>query len=744
MTMDRPPRRPPGPPPLEQYRPQLDRPQGARRVQPMPAGRRRPAPPKSNWVRNLVLAGVGLVAVAGAAALFLSVAFPGDVVRDRLVAEVKARTGRDLTINGPVTFSAVPSARVSLQDISLSAPAGVDAPPLVSAPSLDVSVSLWPLLWRDVVVDSVVLKDPVFSFAVDGSGRDNWTIQRTAGSISPVRLAQSDAQVTTDAGPVQISTSGSGRANVSLNELRVENGTVRFKDARKGDEREATNLSATFAVRSLTSPATGNGAFVYRGETVEFALEVGAVEPLLSKSSSRLSVDLKSQPFIAGYEGSIFPANGEAEGTLELRATSLSRTAVWLGASLPERVALGNMALKGQLRSAGKTHALTNIELNVNGTAATGHLTIDATPARPKLRGELNVADLNLNTLTAPPVTPPAEPDRASGDGRVDGAEPSRPTPEAAGEPASQPDATRVNGYAARGGWNEDPIRLAALSAVDAELKLGIGSLVYRDIKAGAARVSVDLNDSSLKATFEDVQLYGGHGRGFVVLDGRTADAAHVELNLALDNVTLRPLLQDAAKIDWIEGQGNATIAVAGVGPHQRGVIESLAGKADLKVTKGAVIGIDIDRMAENLADGKFKGLKGQPGDKTPFSSLTATWKIENGIAHNDDLRLTSELVQVAGAGAVMLPDSALDYTIRPRLTGEGENDGKGLSGIEVPVRVSGSWEKPSYKADVGGAVEELGKRLKGKDAGEIIDEFVGKDSKGESKAKKLLDKLFR
>lgn len=711
----------------------------------MPAGRRRPQPPKSNWVRNLVIAGAGLATVAGAALLVLSVAFPGDVVRDRLIAEVKARTGRDLVISGPVTFSAVPSAHVSLQDVSLSAPAGVDAPPLVSAPSLDVRVSLWPLLWRDVVIDSVVLKDPIFSFAVDGNGRDNWTIQRTAGVTAPVRLAQTDAQVATDAEPIQITPNGASRANVSLNDLRIENGTVRFKDARKGDEREATHVLATFAVRSLTSPATGSGTFAYRGETVEFALEVGAIEPLLAKSSSRLSVALKSQPFTAAYEGSIFPANGEAEGTIELQANSLSRTAIWLGATLPERAALGKMTLKGQLRSSGKLHALTNIDLNVNGTAATGHITIDAAPARPKLRGELNVAELNLNTLTAPPAPDPAKiPGVADGE-RADGDDAGVKVPEAPADASPSPaDGTRVNGYAARGGWDEDPIRLTALSAADAELKLGIGSLTYRDIKAGASRIAVDLHDTVLKATLEDVALYGGHGRGFVVLDGRTADAAHVGLNLALDNVTLRPLLQDAAKVDWIEGQGNATIAVAGAGPHQRGVIETLAGKAELKVTKGAVIGIDIDRMAENLADGKFKGLKGQPGDKTPFSSLTATWKIENGVARNDDLRLTSELVQVAGAGAVMLPDSALDYTIRPRLAGKGENDGKGFSGIEVPVRVSGSWEKPIYKADVGGAVEELGKRLKGKDTGEIIDEFVGKDSKGESKAKKLLDKLFR
>ena len=692
-------------------------------------------------MRNTLLGAGLLVAVAGAVVVFLSLAFPGDIVRERLVAEVKARTGRDLTISGPVTFSAVPSAHVSLRDIALSAPPGMEGPPLVTAPSLDVSVAMWPLLWRDVVVDSVVLKDPVVNLAVDANGQDNWTIRRTAASAGTVQLAQAETDVATDAA---LSLERAG-ANFRLNALQIENGTVRFADARKDSAREISGVDATFSVKSLASPATGSGRFVYRDEPVDFALELGALQPLLSKSSSRLSLKLSARPFAATFEGSIFPANGETEGALDVQAASLSRTAFWLGATPPETANLGRMTLKGQLRSAGKVHALSNIVVNVNGTEASGHLTIDAAPARPKLRGELTVADLNLNTLMAPAspeVTPAPEatPDAGAGGNDTGPQEPERRTEQRATDPA---DATRVNGYSARGGWNEEPIKLTALSTVDADLQLSIGNLTYREIKAGASRILVALNDSVLKATLDDVSLYGGHGRGFVVLDGRAPDAAHVGLNLALEKVTLRPLLQDAAKIDWIEGQGNATIAVAGAGPHQRGIIETLAGTADLKVAKGAVIGIDIDRMAGNLADGKFKGLKREPGDKTPFSSLTASWQIKDGVARNDDLRLASQMVSVAGSGSVMLPDNSLDYTIRPRLTGGGEAD-KAAGGIEVPVRVSGSWEQPSYNADVGGAVEELGKRLKGKNTDEIVDELVGKDSDTGKKAKKLLDKLFR
>lgn len=741
MPSERPPRRPPGPSPLESYRPPQGRtPQGARPAQ--QPRRRLPQRPESHLLRNSLIAITVLGVVVGGGALALSFMFPGDVVRDRLVAEVKARTGRDLTVAGPATFSAVPTAHVSLHDVTLSAPTGMEGPPLATMQAVDVKVALWPLLWREVVVESVVLKDAVITLSVDGSGRNNWEM---AARTEPTRLAQAAGETATDAGPPAAldALKRHDISGVSLRDLTIENGTLRYADARSQKSHEATAISARVAAPSLASPATAEGSFAYRGETIGFTMEVGAIEPLLQHGSSQLALKLSSRPFTASYEGTIFPANSEAEGSLTADAASIAKTAAWLGASVPDGAEFGTLNLTGQLRRSGKIYSLTNATLRANGAAATGQVTLDATPARPIVRGDLTIAELDLNSFIAPgPTTADAQPpDRP----QSDGAAPSSEVPSEGPQRDAPAEGTRVNGYTARGGWNEDPIRLTALGTADADLKLAIGSLLYKDIKFGASRIGVALADRVLKATIEDAVLYGGHGQGFVVLDGREANMTHVGLNLTLDNIAMRPLLQDAAKLDWIEGQGKATIAVAGSGPHQLAVIKSLAGKADVKVTQGAVRGIDINRMAENLADGHFKGLKVEPGDKTAFSGLTASWQIQDGVAVNNDLKLTSDLVHVTGSGTVLLPDRSLDYTVRPKLAGGEKADGsKGLAGIEVPVRVSGSWEKPRYKADVGGAVEELGKRFKGKDAGEIVDELVGKDSKGESKAKKLLDKLFR
>lgn len=670
-----------------------------------------------------------IVALVGGAAAVLTMAFPGDIVRDRIVAEVKARTGRDLLIKGPVTFASVPSARVTLQNVVLSAPAGMTAPPLATMASLEVKVAWLPLLWREVVVESIVLDRPVFALTVDADDRKSWTIERRAAGLEPaIRLAQATSTAN-DASPQ--TKPARQLPEISLPDIRVVNGTVRYENARLQLARELTALETQVAIQSLQHPAEANGSFDFRGERVDFKLNVGAVAPILSNAPARIAMRISARPMTAGYEGTVLFGGNEAEGALTAKAPSTALAAAWLGADVPRSLNLGSMELTGQLRRDDKVYAISQATLDTNGMHATGQLAIDATPERPTLRGTLETAELDLNAMIAPPAANTSE----------DTAAPRSLAPSDTGE-APAPTGPRVQGYTARGGWSEDPIRLTALRAIDADVMITVGRLLYKDIKVDRSRLGVSLTDSVMTANLEELSLYGGRGKAIVTLDARTPELTNIGLNVDLDGVAVGSLLQDSAKLNWIEGQGKLKLAVSGAGDNQLALIRSLAGKAELSVPRGAIVGVDIDRMADELADGNFRNLKTEPGDKTAFTNLASTWQIKDGIAANNDLRLASKLLRVSGNGTVSLPERALDYMIKPRLAGEGEaNKGKG---IEVPVRIAGSWEKPKFKADVAGAVNDLGERLKGKNTDEIVDELVGKDSETRKKAKKLLDKLFR
>lgn len=727
-----------------------------------PQSVRRPAPPyqraadgRSKLWRNLALGAGGIVLLLAVAIVTLSLAFPGDLVRDRIVAEVKSRTGRDLTINGPVTFSSVPAATVFLNDVSLSGPPGSNTA-LASIKTLEVSVDMLPLLWREVAVGSIVLKDAVIDLAVDRDGRRNWNFERREAAVSPpVRLAQATAN---DAGPPRV-IAQHRLPDISLRDVRIDNGMLRYTDARTGILREASQIEAQFAVKSLQHPADANGSLVYRGEHVNFALEIGAVEPIFQNMPARVALKLSSPMLTAAYEGTILFGGNEADGALTANAPSTARAASWLGATLPAEVRTGPLDLSGQLRLSGRVYTVSNASLTFNGAHATGQVALDTAPARPVLRGSLESAEIDLNAMLQPPPEEPATPsaNQPRNLAPIRTEEPpfdETPRPDGAdaairAAPEPRASATRVNGYTARGGWSEEPIRLAALSALDADLKIGVGGLLYKSIKVGRSRLALSLRDKVLTTKFDELNLYGGHGIGSITVSAHETGAdpsqhAVVTVDMTFDDVAVRPLLQDAAQLNWIEGKGRVSVAVSGAGQSQRGLIESLQGKATLDVAQGAIVGVDVERMADALGKGDFKSLKTEPGDKTNFSGLAATWAIKDGIATNTDLRVSNDLVHVTGTGTVALPDRTIDYTIKPKIAGKAGENGKGVSGIEVPVRVSGSWEKPVYKADVGSTIDEVGRRLKGKNRDEIVDELVGKDSETGKKAKKLLDKLFR
>ena len=115
---------------------------------------------------------------------------------------------------------------------------------------------------------------------------------------------------------------------------------------------------------------------------------------------------------------------------------------------------------------------------------------------------------------------------------------------------------------------------------------------------------------------------------------------------------------------------------------------------------------------------------------------------------------MLSPLLRVTGHGKAMLPDRRVDYVFNPKLIAPNseQEQQNSLYGLQIPVRVVGPWDRPDIKPDLSKinaeqavqAVQEIGKRLKGKNANEVVDEIFGKDSKESKKAKKFLDDLFR
>lgn len=760
--------RPGGPPsPHEGYHHFEDRrvPQRAQQV------RRRSAQRASSPILvGLVYGAIGLLAVAVGVVTFLVISPPTDFIRNEIVARVKTETGRDLRIAGQASLSFYPTLGVRLGDVSLSPPPGMGGPPFVKISNLDIGVRLLPLLRQEIVVDKFVLYNPVFELRVDGNGKKSWDMALRATS-GPIRLAEATRAQNTlrdfstgtkgflekrlvqgqgAAGVPNGSAANSPISELVLNDIRIDNGTLRYSDERDGSSAQVGAINARLDLASLSQPLGAKGSLVWSKEKIEFDGQLTSPQLLLEERPAKLAFTVSSRPINISYDGSMtagkaFKLNGAVDG----QANSLRGLAQWLGTDLPPAPGFGKLSLAGQLTTTESAVRLSQAKIALDGATATGAVGVALAGVRPHVVADLKVSGLNLGNYAAD------EMDSGSSSGKR-----RRPTSSRAAPKSSEPQTIeellkrsepKVKGYAKRSGWSDQPLDLTLLGLVDANANLSVEQLSYGDIKLESTQLAVALRDRIVKATFNDVKLYKGRGNGAVTLNG-TANTAVLGANFALSGVAAEPLLKDAAGMDWLAGTGNFTLALTGSGRTEAAIVAALNGKIDVVMSDGALIGFNLGGALRALSRGEIPDFSSAPTDKTDFSALTASFNIENGIARNNDLKLASPLMRATGAGTFNLPQRTLNYTVRPKLVGSlsGQGGRTDLSGIEVPVNITGPWNNPEIAPDIAGAlnsegtveaVKSIGKQFKGKNAEEIVDDLFGKgEDGGPSKAQKLID----
>lgn len=799
--------RPPMPPPLAGYRPANERPPapGVRRGPPPPPmqghghgsgqGPRRGAAPKrrrSGLLSAVLYALFFLVLVVGGGAAYLVLNPPSDLIRQTLAEQVKEKTGRDLIVAGDAAFSFYPGLGVTLKNVSLSGPPGTKAM-LVKMAELDVNIKTMPLLNRQVEVRRLILRQPVFDLRVDKQGRKNWTFgqeDRKAARGDGVQYAQAAAPaaagdaapVATDAPPAAVpSARGPGIRlpqqlsdieHVALDDVRLENGTLRYTDERSGKSQQVSAVNMQVNLKSLSSALAAKGDFSWQGEKTSFDGKVSPVRMVLEEKPARFDFTASNRHLNASYDGVLHVHDGaDLEGKITAKTASVKALAKWLGTQMPDVAGFGPLTLAGDLKTDGNVTSLTNASLGLDGATATGSTVVTTGGARPHVRANLQLSELDLNKYmnngTAPakaaapqPATPAPKPAAKPAAG-AKGTEPGS-IEELLSEPASGP---KVHGYTERDGWSSSPFNLSLFGLADTDAKLRVGRLLFQDIKVGQSALTVVLKNKVMKTTFDNVQLYDGRGAGFLNLDATNPKRANLGANFTLEGLQALPFLKDAADMDWLAGKARLALQIASQGDNQLQIVEGLNGKADFSFADGAIVGFNLPGAIRNASQGKFTSLKKAPTEKTDFSELAASFAISNGVAQNQDLRMTSPLLRVGGAGTVQLPQRLLDYTVKPKVVAslEGQQGAMDLSGLEIPVRISGPWAKPKIEPDlknidankVVDKVKEIGKQLKGKNAKQIVNDLLGKAGAGDAtgstgststkaKAKELLNKYLK
>ncbi len=263
--------------------------------------------------------------------------------------------------------------------------------------------------------------------------------------------------------------------------------------------------------------------------------------------------------------------------------------------------------------------------------------------------------------------------------------------------PATSPGAAAAAGTLA--------LPMEALRGLDLQGRLTVGKLRVSALRISDLAATVQARNGLIRLNPLNAQLYEGHYRGDMLLDvrGKTPLFAVHE---RLEGVQTGPLLKDYMDNDILVARADAEIRLLSGGLTLDEIQRRLKGTAMVALSDGALKGVNLARMIREVA-AAAKGEPLPPDDQpkaTDFTDLQATFRIQGGRVSNDNLRMNSPFLRVAGEGEVDLLQRNIDYLLRARLVGNPAGQGgkalEELQGLDIPIRVSGNLEQPKFQVD--------------------------------------------
>ena len=669
-----------------------------------------------------IVVGIVLALLAvGVGALYAL--FDGEKIKAEASRTVLEKYQRKLDIAGKVELSVWPDVGISIGRVSLSEPGGKEE--FFALESARVAVAVMPLLSKQVQVKRVEL-----------NGLKATLVKRKDGTLNIADLmgGKSEKQAGAGAGdaaaaPMQLDIAG----------IKVANAQFTWRDEKTGSTTALSNLDlGTGRVRADSSKHTLEVDAVSlsaKGKSGADAFELKLDAPSLLVSPAKSGGESLNLAAMLSGSGRSLTAKlvlSGVEGNAE--ALKIGKLALDLDAKS------GETALKAHLDSpvAVNVAAQTVVLEKIAGSIDLANPQMPMKQLKLPLAGKLG-ADLARHTAALDLATQFDE-SKIATKVRV-----ARFAPLALGFDLDI-DQLNVDKYLPPKGKEEkavkeDKLDFSALKGLDIDGAIRIGTLQVAKLKLAKLNAKLNSANGRLDVAPLSASLYEGTATGSLSLN---SNGNHLALKQSLAGISINPLMKDLADKDLLEGRGNVVLDVTSHGDSVAGMKKGLGGTASLSLKDGAIKGINL---AQSLRDLKGKlGAKqdstqqSKAGDKTDFSELTASFKIANGVAHNEDLAMKSPFLRLAGAGDIDIGGGQMNYLAKASVvanaTGQGGAGLEQLKGLTVPVRVTGPFESLSYKIEFGSLVADAAKAKVEEKKQEV-------KAKVEEKAKDKLKGLF-
>jgi AsmA protein len=681
----------------------------------------------------------GVVVLVIIAALTLPLIIDPNDYKGQISRIVKEKTGRDLVIGGDIDLSVFPWLALGIKDVRFSNAPGFGNQPFAEVKDAEVGIKLLPLLRKEVEMSTLVLDGLKLSLARNAKGVSNWDdlVAATTAPAPETTVEETQAPQT-----------GSALGALAIGGVKISDAQLLWDDQASGVHYEIPDLDLTVGAIAPGQPVD-----------VRLAAQLGSTEP-----------PLESKIEVAGIVSL-------SEDLQQFEVKDLVADVAAQGEALPGGKLQADLSTQVRVDLHSQTLDLSELVLNTLGMRVHGQLAgTGISGDRPEFTGSLRVDEfvprdvIEQLGIDLPPTSDPAVLGKADmdvsfaagvdqatlsalkiqlDDSTLDGSAAVKNFTQAAISFDLALDEIDLDRYlppqteavpptpaeAAAGGAGALPVEMLRSLNLDGSMK--IGKLKVAQLRSQDILVQVKAKDGVVRVNPARASMYQGSYTGDVQLDVSKAKP-RISMNESLKGIQAGPLLKDLTGDDRLRGTADLSAKLTAVGDTPDAMTATLNGDAAFAFTNGAVKGINIVRLIRQ-AKATLKGKPRPPEegpDETEFSELRGTATVTNGVVRNDDLTAMSPLLRVAGKGSADLPAEKLDYRLNTKIVGSLEGQGgkelDELKGLEIPVRIFGSFSEPQYKVD-------LAKVLEGQ-AKEQVEKQI--DKQQEKLQEKLQDKL--
>jgi len=725
----------------------------------------------NNILKDGLLGTGAVVGIAVAGTAYVAATFDPNDYKDQIIKAVKDSKQRDLRLDGKITLSFFPNIGANVGKASLSEFNSTKQ--FAAIDSAHVSLALLPLFSGQAVVNKVAVnglqatlikrKDGTSNIDDLFGAKEEKTAAKKTDGKQPVKM--DIAAISIDKTNLTYRDEGSGAQyaikDLSLNSGRIANGVPAKISLSAGIQANQPKLDIAAQLKTTLTFDLDKQQYRLEGLDLQASGAALDVSNLRIKAGGDASADLSTQEFGAKkftLNAAGVKAKDSFEVTLDAPALSLTKDKF-----SGDKLTL-NAKLNGAAGNIIAALSLPGLEGNAQSFKA-GALTLDLDVKQPEqafkvklsspLSGNFQARQFNLsNLVVAVNASGDKLPNKSissemKGSVQVDATKETVLANLAGGLLQSQVKArVGVNGFAdpaihfdvdvdqfdadlympkksasepkadqPKAGEPEQPLDLSGLRKLNLDGSLRIGALKVANVKSTNVRLDVKARNGQVNVAPLSANLYQGSMKGSVSVNAQATPS--IAINQNLSGVNVAALTRDAANFDTLEGRGNVGMNLTMQGNTVSAMKKALNGTMSLNLADGAIKGINI---AKKLRDAQ--GMLGKGGasaqtqsvnkdEKTDFSELKASFKVNNGVAHNDDLSLKSPLLRLTGNGDINIGNDSMNYVAKATLakTLEGQGGKDSVGGITVPVRVSGSFADLKYTLDFGAMVGEATKQ---------------------------------